>query len=74
MATKKADNGKVAVTIPRAKGHEDPNFFVSINGVATLIPKGQTVEVPPEVAEEIFRSQAAEVRFYDKADQMKAKA
>ena len=73
MATKKS-NGKVTVTIPRAKGHEDPNFFVSINGVTTLIPKGQTVEVPPEVAEEIFRSQAAEIRFYDKADELKAKA
>ena len=77
MATKKKvddiPEGKVRVTIPRARAHEDPNFFVAINGKNYLIPKGSSVDVPPEVAAEIWRAEAAEARFYDKADELKAK-
>lgn len=69
MATKE----KVKVTIPRAKGHEDPNLFVCINGMAYLIPKGKTSEVPPEVAYEIERARGAEEFFYEAADELKAK-
>ena len=78
MATKKkpvdeVPEGKVRVTIPRARAHEDPNFFVAINGKNYLIPKGTTVDVPEAVAEEIWRAEAAEARFYDKADELKVK-
>ena len=69
MATK---NDKVKVTIPRARNGEDPNLFIGINGVNTLIPKGQTVEVSPEVAYEIERARAAEAYMYDESDALKA--
>lgn len=61
-------NGRVSVTIPRATGKEDPNFFVGVNGKNYLIPKGQTVEVPPEVAAEIERHFKAVDDMYDKKD------
>ncbi|MBP5720422.1 MAG: hypothetical protein J6W82_05100 [Bacteroidales bacterium] len=67
MATKKTKyrNGKVKVTIPRARKGEPEDFYVGVNGVGYQIPKGKEVEVPEEVAEEIFRAQAAEDAMYD---------
>ena len=62
------DDNRVAVTLPRARGNEDPNLFVSINGVAYLVPKGETTMVPPEVAYEIKRAQEAEAYMFDQAD------
>lgn len=76
MATKtnatEAAPQRVKVTIPRARKGEDPNFFVGINGVNYIMPKGQTVEVPPEVAYEIERAAAAEGYMYDQSDAMKS--
>ena len=77
MATKtttatEAAPQRVKVTIPRARKGEDPNFFVGINGVNYIMPKGETVEVPPEVAYEIERAQAAEDYMYDQSDAMKS--
>ena len=70
MATKNTE--RVKVTIPRARNGEDPNFFVGVNGVNYILPKGQTSEVPPEVAYEIERASAAEGYMYDQADTLKA--
>ena len=53
MAKKKE---RVSVTLPRARNGEEPTLFVGINGVNYLVPKGQTSDVLPEVAEEIERS------------------
>lgn len=72
MATKNVE--RVKVTIQRARKGEDPNYFVGVNGVNYLIPKGETVEVPPEVAYEIERAQSAEDYMYDQADELKSKA
>ncbi len=55
-----AETKRVEVYIPRAGAHEDPNFFVSVNGKNYLLPKGQTSAVPPEVKEEIERSMRAQ--------------
>lgn len=75
MATaKNTEPERVTVTIPRARKGEDPNLFVGINGVNYILPKGQASEVPPEVAYEIDRAQAAEVYMYDQADAMKSNA
>lgn len=71
MATKNTE--RVKVTIPRARKGEDPNYFVGINGVNYILPKGKTSEVPPEVAYEIERAAAAESYMYDRADEMKSK-
>lgn len=62
------EDNRVAVTLPRARGNEDPNLFVCINGTAYLVPKGETTMVPPAVAYEIKRAQAATDYMYDQAD------
>lgn len=72
--TKTAASERVKVSIPRARKGEDPNYFVGVNGVNYLIPKGETVEVPPEVAYEIERAKSAEDYMYDQADAMKNRA
>ena len=45
------------IFIPRAGAKEDPNLFVSVNGVNYKIRRGVEVEVPPEVAEVLEHSQ-----------------
>ena len=50
---------RVEVSVPRGGEREDPNLFVGINGVSYLLPKGRRSSVPPEVAEEIARSERA---------------
>lgn len=51
---------RVEIFIPRAGANEDPNLFVSINGVNYLLPKGKTSLVPPHVKAEIERGRKAE--------------
>ena len=50
----------VTLTLPRARRGEPEELFVGINGVNYLVPRGQTVQVPESVAEELRRAQAAE--------------
>ena len=59
---------RVTITLPRARHGEAEDMFVSINGVNYLIPKGKPCDVPPEVAAEIRRAQAAEDFFHDEAE------
>lgn len=73
-ATTTANTEKVTVVLPRPRKGEEPTLFVGINGVSYLIPKGETVEVPPEVAFEIERAQAAEAFMFDQADEMQKAA
>ena len=40
MATKKNDD-RVEVYIPKGYANEDPNFFVSVNGVNYILPRGK---------------------------------
>lgn len=47
------------IFIPRGTANDDPNLFVSVNGVNYLLPKGKSSRVPRAVAEEIRRSQRA---------------
>ena len=61
--TKKEIAGRVELRIPRSSADEDPNVFISVNGKNWLIPRGQTVFVPGEVAEEYRRSVEAKERF-----------
>jgi hypothetical protein len=44
---------RVEVFIPRGYANDDPNFFVSVNGVNYLLPRGKKSQVPAHVAEEI---------------------
>ena len=58
-STKKIDEGRVEVSVPRGAEREDPNLFVGINGVNYLLPRGRKSSVPAAVAAEIERSERA---------------
>lgn len=57
----KVEDNRVEVYIPRGTAAEDPNYFVSINGVSYVLPKGQRVKVPPFVKAEIDRAENARI-------------
>ena len=56
---------RVKLFVPRGSSHEDPNLFISVNGVNYLLPKGEESMVPEAVAKEYERSVRAE-RIGDK--------
>ena len=62
------DEQLVEVFIPRNAANKDPNFFVGINGVNYLLPRGKKSMVPAAVAEEIARSDKAADAFYASVD------
>ena len=74
--TKKTDvtiaeqEDRVDIYIPRGNQNDDPNLFVSINGVNYLIPKGKTSSVPKAVAWEIERSRRAQEALDRKMEAM----
>ena len=65
-----AEESRVEVYIPRGNANDEPNLFVSINGVNYLLPKGKTSKVPPCVAYEIARAQKAQEALDAKIDEM----
>ena len=50
------------VFVPRGASNEEPNLFISVNGVNYLLPKGKESLVPVAVAKEYRRSLAARER------------
>jgi hypothetical protein len=64
---------KVEVMIPRTRGNNEANYFVGVNGVNYVLPRGKKSLVPDFVAEEIERSRAAEEAMYEAQDELKAK-
>ena len=58
-AQKTVEQSRVEVSIPRGGDREDPNYFVAINGMSYLLPRGRKSAVPPEVAAEIARAERA---------------
>lgn len=54
------------IMIPRGGANEDPNLFVSVNGVNYLLPRGKKSKVPTYVAEEIRRAWAAQEALDDR--------
>ena len=61
---------KVSIHIPSGSAHDEPNLFVSVNGINYLLPKGQTSEVPRFIADEIRRSQQAQEELDKHKDEM----
>ena len=51
---------RVEIFVPKGYAGDEPNVFVSVNGVNFLLPRGKKSLVPPEVAREFQRSQAAQ--------------
>lgn len=62
------------IFIPRGATNDEPNLLVSVNGKNYLLPKGKTSNVPWFVADEIRRSQRAQVRFEERQTQLLEKA
>ena len=66
-----SEEKRIEIAIPRGSDREDPNFFVAVNGVNYLLPRGKKSMVPEFVAKEIFRSERAADIFYENMDGMK---
>lgn len=52
---------KVTLTIPRG-APDEPDIYISVNGLSVLIPRGRTVSVDPAIAMEYNRSVRAQLR------------
>ena len=61
---------RVEVFVSKGYANDDPNLFVSVNGVNYLLPKGKKSMVPAHVAAEIERSKRAAERQDEKMEQM----
>ena len=61
---------RVDVYIPKGYANDEPNLFVSVNGVNYLLPKGKTSKVPAHIAAEIKRAQKAQERMDQRIDEM----
>ena len=67
--SKPADD-RVEVFIPKGYANDDPNFYVSVNGVNYVLPRGKKSLVPAHIAFEIELSKKAEARLDEKVEQM----
>ena len=56
------------IFVPRGASNEDPNLFISVNGVNYLLPRGKESAVPVAVAAEYRRSLKAQERS-DRSEQ-----
>jgi len=61
---------RVALTIPRGAANDEPNVFISVNGVGYLLPKGKTSMVTPFVKAEYDRSVAAQNKMDEHVDEL----
>ena len=68
--TQAPKDNRVEVFVPKGYANDEPNLFVSVNGVNYLLPKGKKSLVPPHVAAEIERSKKAAERQDEKMEQM----
>lgn len=68
--TASAQETRVEIFIPKGNANDEPNLFVSVNGMNYLLPKGKKSLVPPEVAYEVNRSIEAQERLDATIDKM----
>lgn len=73
-ATAKSNPNRVALAIPRGDAKGDPNLFISVGGKNYILPRGKTSEVPPEVAEEYYRSERAKEKYFTTAEALLERA
>ena len=64
---------RVKIFVPRGASNEDPNLFISVNGVNYLLPKGKESSVPEAVAAEYRRSLKAFERSDASAEKLMQK-
>lgn len=65
---------RVELFIPKGAANDEPNVFISVNGVGYLLPKGKKSMVPPFVKAEYDRSVAAQNKMDEHVDEMLAEA
>ena len=70
VTTEATENERVEIFVPKGATHDDPNMFISINGVNYLLPKGKKSLVPHEVAREFYRAQKAQEIFDATIDEL----
>ena len=61
---------RVELSVPKGYANDDPNLFISVNGVNYVLPKGKKSMVPDFVAAEFYRSQKAQEKLDEKVEQM----
>lgn len=61
---------RVDLFIPKGAANDEPNLFISVNGVGYLLPKGKTSKVPPYVKAEYDRSVAAQNTMDEHVDEL----
>lgn len=64
------EDNRVEVFIPKGAANDEPNLFVSVNGVNFLLPKGKKSKVPAEIAAEIERAREAQEAMDAHIDEM----
>lgn len=64
---------RVKLFVPRGASNDDPNLFISVNGVNYLLPRGKESLVPDFVAAEYNRSMRAEQAEGASKDRLQAK-
>lgn len=64
---------RVKIFVPRGASNEDPNLFISVNGVNYLLPRGKESAVPEFVAREYQRSIRAAERLERTAQRLMQK-
>lgn len=69
-AAETVKDDRVEVFVPKGYANDDPNLFVSVNGVNYLLPRGKKSMVPAHVAAEIERSKRAAEKQDEKMEQM----
>ena len=61
---------RVDIYVQRETANDEPDMFISVNGVNYLLPKGQTHNVHKAVADEFYRSLAAQEELDKKMQAM----
>ena len=68
--TEKVKDDRVEISIPKGYANDEPNLFISVNGVNYLLPRGKKSLVPAHVAKEFYRSQKAQNKLDETMEQM----
>ena len=63
-------DNRVEVFVPKGYANDDPNFFISVNGVNYVLPRGKKSMVPDFVAAEYHRSVKAQEKLDENIEQM----
>ena len=69
-AAEAVTENRVEIFVPKGYANDEPNLFISVNGVNYLLPKGKKSMVPDFVAAEIERSKKAAEIQDEKMEQM----